>query len=834
MSNVEANNGNGDAQNDEHGGPASPADKFSEQESTVAAGHSHDATLASLLDGRGVGARLEGLLRSTPVGSMTFREYSADPRWAIAWMLRHPNCGRKTVAELVELIDRQPSLLVEPPRQWPEPPLPDTRLSDLLSADTLSVRLLEVLRTTDLGNVSIPEFVKERGRLEAEMLRVPNCGRKSVAELRRLVGAHIRQQLEEIGANPSDYGAQITDLAAAAPESTASADQPPAACDLPTLVSWHLGRLVPRTAEIIALRFGLGDRPPKTLSDIGEDYALTRERIRQIEAKGLKAMQAACRRFPVRPAVDEVTPSLLATIFDGSQHVSGNRADRGLSALDGWHELALRLAHGSPDAWLRKHARKLGGGWLALGTDPADVRSAANELRRRFKSRPFPLALTEVVNGLEFSPCLAAMDLILDWRVEAGYVFTRRPGPRLLRTARLHALLSLEREPLEMAPLLRCYHAAVSTDPCTDRDLVIVMEAASHLFLEIHEGCWAALGPAATLNPVEASIKPQAPVPPMAEEGTNATALERELARVGPSRMGDLMARAIDILPTGRSRHSVGPTLLLNPNRFVRILPGVYALPHQVLDGRSLVEAGHIDYLLNRTQARFYAIGRKAGERWGAYPLWTPTAEMRLCRWARAGDDRALYRSLLDVASVELWPTDEADKEIWRDLKARDGRYELWCDRRLTGTRPPIERVLAAAIRVARCGTIGWVAANRVLGYVPSSYAGAGLLDGMVAAGMVMKPPGEIGWQLPHGRGPDLDHWITLLGEILHRTGTVEWGQGAGINLAKVFALNKEEPSGSTSSESEDELDEYEQIMAEHRLALQTRRIEARLELEIG
>jgi len=49
----------------------------------------------------------------------------------------------------------------------------------------------------------------------------------------------------------------------------------------------QLGRLSERERRVLTLRFGL-DRPaPQTLAEIGEEFALTRERIRQIEARAL-------------------------------------------------------------------------------------------------------------------------------------------------------------------------------------------------------------------------------------------------------------------------------------------------------------------------------------------------------------------------------------------------------------------------------------------------------------------------------------------------------------------------------------------------------------------
>jgi RNA polymerase primary sigma factor len=46
-----------------------------------------------------------------------------------------------------------------------------------------------------------------------------------------------------------------------------------------------------RAAEVIRCRYGLGDTVPMTLKEIGARYNLSRERVRQIEKRGLLMLQ---------------------------------------------------------------------------------------------------------------------------------------------------------------------------------------------------------------------------------------------------------------------------------------------------------------------------------------------------------------------------------------------------------------------------------------------------------------------------------------------------------------------------------------------------------------
>ena len=56
-----------------------------------------------------------------------------------------------------------------------------------------------------------------------------------------------------------------------------------------------LETLTPREAEVLRLRFGLRDGTPQTLEEVGKAFNVTRERIRQIEAKALRKLRHPSR-----------------------------------------------------------------------------------------------------------------------------------------------------------------------------------------------------------------------------------------------------------------------------------------------------------------------------------------------------------------------------------------------------------------------------------------------------------------------------------------------------------------------------------------------------------
>ena len=61
-----------------------------------------------------------------------------------------------------------------------------------------------------------------------------------------------------------------------------------------------LQKLSPREERIIRMRFGFEDGNQRTLEEVGQVFAVTRERIRQIEAKALRKLRHPSRSHLVR------------------------------------------------------------------------------------------------------------------------------------------------------------------------------------------------------------------------------------------------------------------------------------------------------------------------------------------------------------------------------------------------------------------------------------------------------------------------------------------------------------------------------------------------------
>ncbi len=65
-----------------------------------------------------------------------------------------------------------------------------------------------------------------------------------------------------------------------------------------------LKTLTPREAKVLSLRFGLEDGRQRTLEEVGKEFDVTRERIRQIEAKALRKLRHPSRSKKLRDFLD--------------------------------------------------------------------------------------------------------------------------------------------------------------------------------------------------------------------------------------------------------------------------------------------------------------------------------------------------------------------------------------------------------------------------------------------------------------------------------------------------------------------------------------------------
>ncbi len=131
------------------------------------------------------------------------------------------------------------------------------------------------------------EFVQENGKEPtpeqlAEILDIP---RKKVLNILKLLSQPLSLETP-IG---DDEGCELVDFIE--DKKTPQPDEQAILTSLTHQVRLALSSLTPREEKILRLRFGIGEESNKTLEEVGKDFDVTRERIRQIEAKALKKLR---------------------------------------------------------------------------------------------------------------------------------------------------------------------------------------------------------------------------------------------------------------------------------------------------------------------------------------------------------------------------------------------------------------------------------------------------------------------------------------------------------------------------------------------------------------
>ncbi len=154
----------------------------------------------------------------------------------------------------------------------------------------------------------LTRVTKARGRLEGQLGRRPTSAElandleleeEKVIEILRHAAEplSLSEPLREDG--DAELGDVVEDRSAVSPFEAAAA----------SLLSGEVGKMLvaldEREREILRLRFGLDRGEPRTLDEVGEHFNLTRERIRQIEARAMSKLR--------HPSTDRGARELLTT-----------------------------------------------------------------------------------------------------------------------------------------------------------------------------------------------------------------------------------------------------------------------------------------------------------------------------------------------------------------------------------------------------------------------------------------------------------------------------------------------------------------------------------------
>ncbi len=172
-------------------------------------------------------------------------------------------------------------------------------IADQARTIRIPVHMIETM--SNIRNI-VKQLMQDKGR-EPNLEEISEAADLSISETRRVLKISKRPiSLDRpIGeSEDSFFGDFIEDQTTASPISMATQEM------LKDKIDAVLNTLTYREREIIKLRYGLGDGYTYTLEEVGRIFNVTRERVRQIEAKAVRKLQHPVRSRQLEGFVDSL------------------------------------------------------------------------------------------------------------------------------------------------------------------------------------------------------------------------------------------------------------------------------------------------------------------------------------------------------------------------------------------------------------------------------------------------------------------------------------------------------------------------------------------------
>jgi len=173
-------------------------------------------------------------------------------------------------------------------------------IADQARTIRIPVHMIETM--SKIRNAS-RQLVQEKGR-EPTVEEIARVTALPEAEIRRAlkISRHPISLDRPVGDGEDSYfGDFIEDQGAESPVTAATTEM------LKDKIRQVLGTLTYREREIVKLRYGLGDGQTYTLEEVGKMFNVTRERVRQIEAKAVRKLQHPVRARRLEGFLDSLT-----------------------------------------------------------------------------------------------------------------------------------------------------------------------------------------------------------------------------------------------------------------------------------------------------------------------------------------------------------------------------------------------------------------------------------------------------------------------------------------------------------------------------------------------
>ncbi len=684
---------------------------------------------------------------------LTIKDYLISGSDSYRKLTKIPNLGKKSALEIDDLINNiiansAPAESLNYTESFGHKTKSSSEyynidILKLIQTSKVSVRLenyiTEALINNSLTFRTIGEYLEAGRNAIFEIDALPNLGKKSINEFHDLISSFVNEiKLLESGC--LDHGSYH-----------------PLLKKLETItINDLLKTLNVRQKEVLELRYGLNFNSPLTLDQIGSIFEVTRERIRQIEAKALKLLRKPYSDW-AKKELSQKSQELwdLASKGFGAIPIEPTYSVKNELPLEAI--FLIDLAYSSFNEWLDTVSKLTPLGRISNSQNFNNVKKIHTKILSILNDSTLPIHISVLEKKLNVDKQVlqVSLHLIEGLRFYGGYISDRIIHKRLKRAFRLHSILAFKKYQgtVSLAELKELYLKNFHDDDCSMRDCLIVMTASPNLFLNCYDHGWAGLGDADNLKILleiqndrlnNEDVESDEPDDSNIKNASNT--LIDIVKRYGPEKFEVIREHFTKLTKNKYSKASVGPILILRDD-FVRVAPGVYGLINQLNEKTSYDKA--VKVLLDPQQAELYCHARLAGEHFNSFPMWTPHMEYEWVKWAKELNQLNLYQSLLYIAEPSAWSIGDEEKSKWEKLKKNEGYYHFLEKNpiNLIETLPSARNILSVAIVAKKNGCMNWMSANRTMGlrvddrHVRSTLA-------LLVALKIIYPADH--WQYPH------------------------------------------------------------------------------------
>lgn len=543
-----------------------------------------------------------------------------------------------------------------------------------------------------------------------------------------------------------------------------------------------INRLPKKENDVVLRRFGLHGHATKTLEEIGNEFYVTRERVRQVEAQAIRRLRVGTRVAAFKYLLGRESDTLWDRLSNGSELLLQQDIEERQGDIDPILQLTIAVVDDDLDNWVSKSGTPFGAGWVRTDRPIETIRLIVQDVESYLKELALPRSIAGIAEDLDIAPEDVALAARASGRFRAfeGYIVDGIVGPQARRTVRFHKVyLEQQDENLWDFTVARAaYQMRYPEDEAGSRMFELQMRRAPHLFAFIFDRIWLPMPDHGVAFRRMGTIRYNSSPASLDKEFDDDTVKNwrvRRLLELGPARGVDLTDQASaefgsDIIPS-----SVQAILVMEP-RFIRLAPGVFGLQEHAA---ALLKEGEVfsEAFFSPPHCKYYTMARKAGEPMSLYPAWDFGFEAQPCRCSKLHHPDYLYRSLLSIANPESWQVSDEERTAWAHTKSIYGEYgfEAFNPSIREATPPDESHTLAALAVLGTLGGLSWISVNRTAHRrLDSSHAVSGLALLLVLN--AVRPAQH--WQERHLPGADHSSVFARMANERSRKGVLSWTKG--------------------------------------------------------